>query len=336
MNRFVMNHLFASIIVSAFALALAAGQAVAQLEPIRFNEQELVELAVLGVIAPPVLHEAIYRVEADGKVRVHPGVGGITYNFRTGDSAVHMAGNHVEPAVSIHNLGAGNDRTGGENLALNALSAVGNRATVLDGGALGATGWVIGKHGGIEHVMVDFPDEAYAGLAIGDSIQVRTVGAGMELENVEGVKVMNASPDLIEAFNNAGAGVTDGGALRIGVSHRVPAKIMGSGLGRDQTYSGDYDIQMFDPEVVDEYNLDTLRFGDIVAIIDADSSYGRIYLGGAITVGVVVHGRSQSAGHGPGVATLFTSTEGNIEVFIDPEANLAKLLDIRDDVSFER
>lgn len=315
---------------------LIATTAAAELRPIEFNRDRLVEMAAVGIIAPPVVRESIYRVEADGRVSLQPGTGSITYNFRTGDSAVHMAGNHVEPAVSIYNPGVEADREGAENRALNALSAIGNRVTVLTGAARDIRGWVIGKHGGVEHVMVDFPAEAYDHLAIGDMLQVRTLGAGMELTNVAGVKVMNASPDLIDAFNAAGAGVTESGDLRIGVSHRIPARVMGSGLGSDQTYTGDYDIQMFDPETVEAYNLETLRFGDIVAIIDADTSYGRIYRHGAVTVGVVVHGRSGSAGHGPGVTTLFTSPEGRIELFIDPAANLAPLLGIRDDVEFDR
>lgn len=325
--------------MAALALAaawLAAGPAAAQQQAIEFNRDRLVEQAAAGVIGPPVMRESVYRVEADGRVRLQAGTGSITYNFRTGDSAVDMAGNHVEPAVSIYNPGLEGDREGSENRALNALSAIGNRATVLTGEAKGSNGWVIGKHGGVEHVMVDFPAETYDLLAIGDMIQVRTLGAGMELTNVEDVLVMNASPDLIDALNAAGAGVTESGQMRIGVSHRVPARVMGSGLGADQVYTGDYDIQMFDPETVETYNLESLRFGDIVAIIDADASYGRSYRHGAITVGVISHGRSGSAGHGPGVTTLFTSREGNIEVFIDPEANLARLLDIGDDVDLSR
>lgn len=312
------------------AVALLATTASAQLRPMAWNQDELVEISVQGQIAPPTLREAIYRVEADGRVRMLPGIGGITYNFRTGDSAVHMAGNHVEPAVSIYDPGLESLRTSAENRALNALASIGNPAVVRSGRATGSTGWVIGKHGGAEHVMVDFPASVYPDLSIGDFILVRAVGAGMELTNAAGVKVMNASPRLMEALNEAGAGVDADGTLHIGVTHRVPARIMGSGLGKDQVYSGDYDIQLFDPETVREYRLETLRFGDLVAIIDADHSYGRIYLTGAVSVGVVAHGRSDSAGHGPGVTTLFTSTEGNISVHIDPDANLARLLQIRD------
>jgi len=81
--------------------------------------------------------------------------------------------------------------------------------------------------------------------------------------------------------------------------------------------------------VVEEYNLDTLRLGDIVAIIDADNLHGRIYRGGAVTIGVVVHGISRVAGHGPGVTALLTSPGGNIEPFTDEDANLRYLLNLR-------
>ena len=151
----------------------------------------------------------------------------------------------------------------------------------------------------------------------------------MRLTNIEGVTVMNVSPRLFDALGKNGMSKTADGKLRIGVTHFIPAKIMGSGLGRSQTYTGDYDIQFFDPETVEEYELNSLRFGDIVAIVDADSTYGRVYRQGAITIASVSHGRSDSAGHGPGVTTLFTSTTGKIEAYKASDANLAKLLNIR-------
>ena len=63
--------------------------------------------------------------------------------------------------------------------------------------------------------------------------------------------------------------------LLVPVTHVVPAAVMGSGLGANQVNSGDYDIQMFDKAVVDQYELETLRLGDLVAIVDADHSFGR-------------------------------------------------------------
>lgn len=69
-----------------------------------------------------------------------------------------------------------------------------------------------------------------------------------------------------------------------------------------------------------------------MAIKDADHSYGRIYKQGAMTAGIVVHSDCVISGHGPGVTTLFTSSKGKIIPKIDPDANIAKLLKLRDDL----
>lgn len=299
------------------------------LRPLEVNRDMLVEMAVVGEVSPPVLFDPPYRISPDGRIVATPATGSITYNFRTGDSAVHMAGDHVEPAVSIVNFGSTNSRTSPENIALNTLSCIGNTVRVLTGDAKGATGIVIGKHGGIENVMVEFPDYVYEKLAIGDKMQVRAIGLGMEVTNMEDLYVMNLSPALLDALHQHGMGITEEGRLRVPVTHLVPAKIMGSGLGQRHVYSGDYDIQMFDNRIVEEYELHTLRFGDIIAIMDADHRYGRIYRSGAVTIGVVVHGASVLAGHGPGVTSLITSPSGKIEPFIDTRANLRNLLNLR-------
>ncbi|NIM58367.1 MAG: DUF4438 domain-containing protein [Candidatus Aminicenantes bacterium] len=302
----------------------------ASLKPVEYNQRQLVMMAVQGFIAPPGFGEPPYEIDPQGKITVFPGGGSITYNFRTGDSAVRLAGDHVEPAVSLHNPGRGGGGASYESRGLNGLSCIGNKVQVLTGEAKGAEGWVVGKHGGAEHVMVDFPDdEVFRKLAIGDKMRIYAIGVGMELKNIQGVKAINMSPLLLEALTKSGMGVTEKGKLRISVTHRIPARIMGSGLGRSHVYRGDYDIQLFDEKTVKEYNLESLRFGDIVAIINADHTYGRIYQEGAVSVGVISHSRSSVAGHGPGVTTLFTSREGKIEVVIDPSANLAKILNIR-------
>ena len=100
-------------------------------------------------------------------------------------------------------------------------------------------------------------------------------------------------------------------------------------VSRSTVVRGDYDIQTFDDATAEKYGLRDLRLGDIVAITDADHSYGRIYRTGALAVGVVVHGRSYVAGHGPGVTSLLSSGEGKIEPVLDPQANLADILQLR-------
>lgn len=329
------NMVFCVLLIIAVLPAMAVKKTALEpgpssVKPVEYNRDRLVMMAVEGEIAAPGFTESPYVIDPQGKIHVVPGTGSITYNFRTGDSAVNIAGEHVEPAVSLYNLGTKGDRSSEESRALNTLACIGNRVRILSGDAKGAEGWVIGKHGGLEHVMVDFPDaQVFDKLAIGDDMQIRAYGLGMEFINVKDIKIFSAGPELIDALTRAGLGITKEGKLRIPVTHLVPAKILGSGLGSDQVYRGDYDIQLFDKTTVKKYNLDTLRFGDIVAIIDADHSYGRIYLTGAVSVGVISHSASDIAGHGPGMTSLFTSPSGNIEPVIDAGANLAKLLNIR-------
>ncbi|MEM3609108.1 MAG: DUF4438 domain-containing protein, partial [Candidatus Bathyarchaeia archaeon] len=81
-----------------------------------------------------------------------------------------------------------------------------------------------------------------------------------------------------------------------------------------------------------QYGLDDLRLGDLVAILDADNSYGRIYRQGAVSIGIVVHTNCVTSGHGPGVTTLFTSPTGKIIPRIDEKANIASLLKLRTDI----
>lgn len=103
---------------------------------------------------------------------------------------------------------------------------------------------------------------------------------------------------------------------------------MGSGIGAAHVAKGDYDIVTSDPESVEEYQLDKIRFGDFVALLDHDNRYGRAYRKGAITIGIVVHSDCRIAGHGPGVTTLMTCETSLIEPVIDPQANMADLLKI--------
>jgi hypothetical protein len=125
---------------------------------LKTNVEKLIKISVMGEIASPTIR-SVYNVSATGKPVVLPGVGGITYNLRVGDPACGWEADHVEPGVSVENKE--NDSRSGQaaNTAFNVLSCVGNQATVATGEAKGAKGVVTGKHGGIEHVMVDFLPE---------------------------------------------------------------------------------------------------------------------------------------------------------------------------------
>lgn len=316
--------------VLALLVALASVTVQQDVTPVQYNGDRLVKQAAQGFIVPGRFSSDPVRIDPDGGTHAVPGTGSITYNFRSGDNAVNLAGDHVEPAVSLYNLGREGSRSSSESAGLNTLSCIGNRVRVQTGEARGAMGYVIGKHGGAEHVMVDFPDSTvFEKLTLDDKMHVYTHGLGMELTNFDGVKLFNMSPTLMNALTDAGMGITPDGRLRVPVARLVPARVMGSGLGASQVYRGDYDIQMFDEAAVEEYGLQELRFGDIVAIVNAHHDHGRVFHEGSVAIGVIAHSNSFIAGHGPGVTSLMSSKEGNIEPMLTDRANLAYLLGIR-------
>jgi hypothetical protein len=297
-------------------------------EMLKTNVDKLVKISVFGEVVSPVIGRSVYNVSAEGVPMVLPGVGGITYNIRVGDPACGWEADHVEPGVSVENK-ENDPRFGqGANAAFNVLSCVGNEALVVTGEAKGAKGVVTGKHGGIEHVLADFQPETLEKLMLGDKVLVKAFGVGLKLPDFPQIIVMNTDPRFLKALNSK----PKGDRLEVPVTHIVPAATMGSGLGANQTYSGDYDIQLFDKGVTKKYGLENLRLGDVVAIMDADHSFGRIYKQGAVSVGIVVHTNCVTSGHGPGVTTLFTSSKGKIIPKIDAKTNIATLLKLRTDI----
>jgi hypothetical protein len=295
---------------------------------LRMNVEKLVKISVCGEVVSPVVGRSVYRVSANGRPMVLPGAGGITYNVRVGDLACSWEADHVEPGVSLENK-ENDPRFGqGANVAFNVLSCVGNEAVVVAGDAKGAKGVVTGKHGGIDHVLVDFQPDVLDKLMLGDKILVKAFGLGLKLLDFPEITVMNIDPSFLKTLNPK----SKSGKLEIPVTRVIPAALMGSGLGIDNTYAGDCDIQLSDEKARKQYKLDSLRLGDLVAITDADHSYGRIFRQGAISVGIVVHTNCVSAGHGPGVTTLFTSSTGNIVPKIDAKANIARALKLRTDI----
>lgn len=211
------------------------------------------------------------------------------------------------------------------NNAYNTLACAGNQARVISGDAKGAVGIVTGHHGGIEHVLIDFDPETIEKLCIEDKILIKAYGQGLKLLDYPEIKVFNLDPALLEKMNIK---EMNNDTIEVPVTCEIPAKLMGSGLGSASVASGDYDITTADKKMVEKYKLNRIRFGDIVAISDADNSFGRSYKEGAVSIGIVVHSDCVIAGHGPGVATLLTSTTGKIKFYLEEEANIANYLNI--------
>ncbi|MBD3370359.1 DUF4438 domain-containing protein [Candidatus Fermentibacteria bacterium] len=289
---------------------------------LRTNESKIVEFRIQCKPGPPRTR-ARWRVDHEGVPFILPSIGGITVNMQVGDPAFGWAGDHVEPGVSC----TANTEKPFEhpNVSLQLYACAGNRAEVISGEAKGAIGYVVGHHGGSEHVIVDFPREAKEKLNYDDKIIVHARGQGLTLLEFPQVVLYNLDPALLGKMSIE---KTAEGGLRVPVTTRVPAACMGSGVGASHVAKGDYDIMTSDPDSVAEYGLDRIRFGDLVALIDHDNRFGRAYRKGAVSIGIVVHSDCKSAGHGPGVTTLMTCGKPLIEPVIDPKANIADLLGI--------
>lgn len=287
---------------------------------LRTNVGKLVRMAVQGRVASAMRFEA-FEMDAEGRGHALPSVGGIVYNVKVGDPAFGWAGDHIEPAVSA--LIDEEKRSSRMNQAFNFLACIGNEAIVQSGDAKGSRGIVTGHHGGVEHVLIDFEDEALEKMAVGDKILVRSWGQGLTLTDHPNVKIYNLDPGVLGKMKIAARK----GVLEIPVVAMIPAAIMGSGIGHPDPGTGDYDITTQDPKMVKKHGLDKLCFGDFVAIMDADNTFGRHYYSGAVTIAIIVHGDSHLSGHGPGVSTLISAREG-IRPVSGPKANLGRLLGI--------
>jgi hypothetical protein len=289
--------------------------------PLRINKNALIQFAVQGQVMYPKSYG--WEVTRTGKAVMLPGVGGITYNVKVGDTVFGWEGDHIEPGVSLTCDPSKLERD--PNRAFNIFSCVGNEAVVLTGDAKGARGVVTGHHGGVEHVIVDFADDVLGKLTHDDKIRIRACGQGMKLLDFPEVKLYSLAPDLLAKMHLR---VADVGSIEVPVTAVVPGKLMGSGLGHNDVFKGDYDIQTSDPKALKRHGLETLRFGDFVAIEDHDSSFGWTYKEGAITIGIVIHSDSHLAGHGPGVQTLMTCTQKQLIPKVGPNANIGSYLKI--------
>lgn len=282
---------------------------------LKTNKDKLLTIVVQGVVNPAGSRG--YSTTYDGKPIVHLGMGSINYTVSVGDLAYGWANaDHVEPDVSFTNL---------DGPALGILGCIGNEAKLISGAAKGAKGIYIGKHGSS---MFWFPKDILEQLSVSDKIQVKARGVGLKIDGFEDVRVNKVSPKLLENI-----GITiEGDQLVVPVVKTVPGHIMGSGMGLGffVLENVDYDIHTTCPETVEEYDLKTLRLGDLVAIQDHYDYYGRGRYEGAVTIGVVIHGWSDIAGHGPGLDPILSALPGRIKVKIDPDANTAYYLGIKE------
>lgn len=290
---------------------------ISSVNPLRTNAVHLVQIAVSGNISQPGLRYPGYTLDQNGVGAVLPGMAGIVYNARVGDPAFGWAGDHVEPGTSIANPEPAPEQ------ALHYLTCIGNRAIVTSGLAKGAEGIVTGEHA---RMLVDFSDETNELLCVGDTVQIIAYGRGLQLVDYPQIELKKCSPELISAIPME---AVDERRIRVPVTMELPPRIMGSGAELNSEYV-DQDLMSGDRALMAELGIDQMRLGDLVVIPDADHHYGRGYRKGAVTIALCIHGDSVMTGHGPGILTLMTCSEPCIEWVIDPNANIANYLNLRE------
>lgn len=285
---------------------------------LKTNQADLVAVSVSGAIAHPGfagLPAEPYRLAANGTPFLLPTYGGIVYNVSVGDSAFGWAADCIHPGVSIRQT---DDL---KNRGLNVFACIGNRAKVMTGQAQGTVGVVTGKSGRFsEQVIIHIPKAARERMAVGDQIIIRSEGIGMVLPDHSEIVLKGIAPNLLAALP-----LREAGALEVGVVARIPAQLVGAGLGLTSE-GGSLHMQSTDRAELARLGLDGLRLGDLVALEDTDSRYNHGYLRGAMSIGVVCATDGPRAGYGPGIAVLMTSPAGQLGAFIDAAANIADLL----------
>jgi hypothetical protein len=286
---------------------------------LKTNKDELITTAVQAVVQPAGSWG--YSTTYEGKPKLSIGMASINYTVSFGDPSYGWANaDHVEPDVTIQ----GRDRERASECAIAILACIGNEAKVISGEAKGAKGLYIGRHAGSDD-LAWFPKDVLEKLALDDKIQVKAKGVGLKIEGFEDVRVNKLSPEVLEKMGIK----VEGNQLVIPVVMEVPGHIMGSGLGWPFIEALDYDIQTTCPEIVEEYNLKSIKLGDLVAIRDHYDYHGNGRYKDAVTIGVCIHGWSDFSGHGPGLNPVLSALPGRIKTKIDPHANVAYYLGIR-------
>lgn len=273
-------------------------------------------LAVAGEVSQPSLRHPGYVPDNDGLARILPGMGGVVYNVSVGDPAFHLSADHAEPGVSV----ASSDEQ--RDFAMHYLTCIGNDAVVTTGLAKGARGIVTGEHA---RMLVHFDDDTHDLLAVGDTIQITTLGRGLQFTDYPDIVLKKCSPALIDAMPIE---AIDDERIHVPVAIELPIRIMGSGAELNSEMV-DQDLMSGDRELMRELGIDQMRLGDLIAIRHADHRFGRTYREGAVTIALCIHGDSIMTGHGPGILTLMTCERSAIEWTIDPNANIDDYLQIR-------
>lgn len=253
-------------------------------------------------------------MDRDGYGKVMVGPGGIVYNLSVGDNCMNVYGNMIEPGVSLD---------GSE--ACRAYACCGNDIIITSGPAAGEKGFVTGKLQVNNTLTAWFPYKTLEKMTASETFLIKAYGCGLRLSDWPDIDIYSISPDLFDKLGLK----EENGEIAVPVTHVIPSFLMGEGWGT-LPFMDDSDILTDDPALNEQYGLSSLRFGDVVFISDMDSTNGKAYRNGAGTVGIVVCSDGIGNGEGPGVMTVLSSKKPLLRPVIDPNANIALYLGIRE------
>jgi hypothetical protein len=181
---------------------------------------------------------------------------------------------------------------------------------------------VTGEHA---RLLVDFEPDVLEQMTVGDQVQIRALGRGLTLASHPELEFKKTSPALARAFGLR----TEGERVVCPVALELPPRIMGSGAELNAEFV-DQDLMSGDRALMAELGIDQMRLGDLIGIRDVDHRFGRSYREGWVAICLCIHGDSVMTGHGPGILTLITGPADRLDFTIDPTANIASSLGIRD------
>lgn len=295
---------------------------------IRTNKERLPVKSMIGTVKPVGKQSFGFMVmDPDGRGQYRVGMGGVSYNYRLGDSCRALVGAHVQPGVSTEYGGPSgpSDPIMGSPYAMayTQYCCVGNRAVILGGPLEGKAGYVTGKLSG-GGVTLGFDDDVIARMNGTERFAIRAWGVGLEIDGEEDVAVHNLDPELFEKL-----GVTrEGGTYAVPVKKIIPGLMVGSGVGGGVVAGSGQLMTDNGGENDTLYGLGELCVGDFIAITDMDMTSGRTFWEGAVAICLVVSGDCESTGAGPHILTVMASKTPKIRPVVSGRANLADLLDL--------
>ena len=280
----------------------------------RDNRDQLIRVAVAGVVAR-ARSDADYRAhDESGRFRPLPGNGGIALGVHTGDVIGTFVADHLMAGASIADAEAEPAAPG----VLHLLACIGNPVRTADGQRLGV---VAAKRGGLapgfiapQLLGVEASDDRLARLAPGDRVVLEASGRGLALLDHPDVSLVNLAPGSLDALPLE----EHDGALTVAVRAIIPSRMAAAGIGSDP-WIGDLEVDDGGTSLLPS----DLRFGDLVAFSDIDATTNRFHHVGYVAIGLVAHGPSPAPGHGVGVTILASGPASRLQAVVRDDATLA-------------